>query len=249
MMVYFLSDVHLGYGLPEQSRKRESLLIAMLEAITPSATHLFLVGDIFDYWFEYRTVLPRQFFRTIAALERLRTRGVQIEYLVGNHDFGHNDFFERELGITIHWNDIERTLGGKRFYIAHGDGKVAGDWGYHLLRTLLRNRIANVLYRWIHPDIGIGLAAFSSRNSRAYTSARDDGTSDSLVDFARRTICERGFDYVVMGHRHRPIVLDITCDDHCGTYINLGDWLRSPRIAVFDGKTCTLIEVEQLLNS
>ncbi|GIV50456.1 MAG: UDP-2,3-diacylglucosamine hydrolase [Candidatus Kapaibacterium sp.] len=248
-MVYFLSDVHLGYGTLEQTRQRESLLIAVLEAIRPRATQLFLVGDIFDYWFEYRTVLPRQFYRTLAALDRMRSHGVAIDYLVGNHDFGHRDFFERELGIPVHWHDIERTLGEKRFYIAHGDGKVAGDWGYLVLRKLLRSRLANKLYRWIHPDIGIALAALSSRKSRNYTSERDDGTRDSLADFARHAICERGFDYVIMGHRHRPTVQQYSCTQHRGTYINLGDWLSSPRVAVFDGVECSLVEAASLISS
>lgn len=248
-MVYFLSDVHLGYGTLEQTRQRESLLIAVLEAITPRASQLFLVGDVFDYWFEYHTVLPRQFYRTLAALDRMRSHGIAIEYIVGNHDFGHRDFFERELGITVHWRDIERTLGGKRFYIAHGDGKVAGDWGYIVLRTLLRSRLANRFYRWIHPDIGIKLAALSSRKSRSYTSERDDCTRDSLADFARRVICDRSYDYVIMGHRHRPMVVEFSCSHHRGTYINLGDWLSSPRVAVFDGVGCSLVDATSLIHS
>lgn len=246
-MVYFLSDVHLGFGSPDECRRREELFIATLDALTSRATALFIVGDLFDYWFEYRTVLPRQFFRTLAALDRVRAAGVQIEYLVGNHDFGHRDFFERELGIALHWHDIERTIAGKRFYIAHGDGKVAGDWGYLILRALLRNRVSRALYRWVHPDIGIPLASSTSSTSRAYTSERDDGTTDSLADFARRKICEEGFDYVVMGHRHRPALKHFASERHSGTYVNLGDWLSEPLVGIFDGERFALQPVAEML--
>jgi UDP-2,3-diacylglucosamine hydrolase len=246
-MVYFLSDVHLGYGERKQSRQREQLLITLLETIAPTATQLFIVGDLFDYWFEYRTVIPREFFRTLAALEQLVRRGVRVEYLVGNHDFGHRDFFERELGICIEWHDVERELLGKRFYIAHGDGKVAGDWGYLVLRRLLRNRVANVLYRWIHPDIGIALASLSSHKSRQYTSQREDVEQDSLLEFARRKICNDGIDFVVMGHRHRAALVHVDDGHRHGTYVNLGDWMSQPLVAAFDGSQITLEPVEQVI--
>ncbi|GIV54772.1 MAG: UDP-2,3-diacylglucosamine hydrolase [Candidatus Kapaibacterium sp.] len=246
-MVYFLSDVHLGYGQRSESRQREQLLIELLEAIAPTAEQLFIVGDLFDYWFEYRTVIPREFFRTLAALDQLVRQGVVVEYLVGNHDFGHRDFFERELGIHIHWNDLERNIAGKRFYIAHGDGKVAGDWGYLLLRGVLRNRLTNTLYRWIHPDIGIALASLSSHTSRHYTSARDDGMQDSLFDFARAKICTDGFDVVVLGHRHRSALVHVSEGSRQGTYVNLGDWMSQPLVGVFTGERMLLEPVEKIL--
>ncbi len=246
-MVYFISDVHLGYGDRSASRQREQLLIALLEAIAPTAEQLFIVGDLFDYWFEYRTAIPREFFRTLAALEHVVRCGVRVEYLVGNHDFGHRDFFERELGIAIRWQDVECTLGGKRFYIAHGDGKVAGDWGYLILRAVLRNSVTNALYRWIHPDVGITLASLSSHKSRHYTSQRDDGISDGLLEFAREKICTGGFDYVIMGHRHRAAVVCISDCAHQGTYVNLGDWMSQPLVACFDGERVELLPVEDVL--
>lgn len=246
-MVYFLSDVHLGYGEPLAARRREELLIALLDAIVPTAEQLYIVGDLFDYWFEYRTVLPREFFRTVAALDRVRRQGVIIEYVIGNHDFGHRDFFECELGIPIHWQDIERTIGGKRFFIAHGDGKVAGDRGYLILRAILRSRVANALYRWIHPDLGIGLASLSSRKSRQYTAERDYGEADSLAAFAQEKICCEGFDYVVMGHRHKVTVESYSNGVHHGVYVNLGDWLSEPHVGIFDGEHLRLEPIEKLL--
>lgn len=246
-MVYFLSDVHLGYADRAASRRREELLLALLEAITPHVKRLFIVGDLFDYWFEYRSVIPREFFRTVAALERLRMHGVAIEYLVGNHDFGHRNFFEHELGIPVHWQDIERDIGGKRFYIAHGDGKVAGDRGYMILRAILRSRMANALYRWIHPDLGIGLASFSSQTSRRYSAERNYGTTDSLARFAQEKICHDGFDYVVMGHRHRIAFETYSNGMHHGVYVNLGDWLSNPHVGIFDGERLRLEPIENLL--
>ncbi|MCX8051257.1 MAG: UDP-2,3-diacylglucosamine diphosphatase [Chlorobi bacterium] len=246
-MVYFISDVHLGYGERDDSRRRERLLVEFLDTVAPTAETLFIVGDLFDYWFDYRSVVPREFFRTLAALDRLRSSGTRIEYVVGNHDFGHRDFFDRELGITVLWNDIERTIGDKRFYIAHGDGKVAGDWGYLVLRAILRSRLANALYRWIHPDIGIALASASSHTSRRYTDSREYGSTDSLAEFARRKICDEGFDVVVMGHRHQAAVMEFGDGDRCGTYVNLGDWLSQPLVGCFDGERITLERVESLI--
>ncbi|MCX7930214.1 MAG: UDP-2,3-diacylglucosamine diphosphatase [Chlorobi bacterium] len=249
-MVYFVSDVHLGYGERTQWQPREELFIALLDAIAPRAQTLFVVGDIFDYWFEYRRAIPREFFRTIAAFDRFRRRGANVEYIVGNHDFGHRDFFEQDLGITIHWSDVERTIDGKRFYIAHGDGKVAGDRGYLLLRAVLRSKLANAAYRWVHPDIGIGLAALSSKKSRHYSSVREYGTGDSLEEFARKKICDDGFDYVVMGHSHRSAYVEVARGSRYGYYVNLGDWIGStPLVGIFDGERFQLTDVCALVVS
>jgi UDP-2,3-diacylglucosamine hydrolase len=162
---------------------------------------------------------------------------VPVEYLIGNHDFGHRDYFETELNIPVHHSDIERELNGKKFYIAHGDGKALNDTGYLMLRKILRNRLNLWLYSWIHPDIGIWLAEKVSGGSRAYTDQRDAlQKQDGLRLFAEKKIAA-GIDYVVMGHRHKPEMIDI---DGKGTYINLGDWLRHYTYGVFDGEKFSL---------
>lgn len=231
-MIYFFSDVHLGLGNRSDERKREDLLLQFLDMIRHDCEHLFIVGDLFDYWFEYKTVVPKYFYRTLSALDSLRQSGIRIDYLMGNHDFGHNTFFENELGIPIHKGDMEITLFDKRFYIAHGDGKAYNDTGYIILRAILRNRVAQFCYRLLHPDIGIGMAARTSQGSRAYTDKKEYGTKDGLADFAEKKIGE-GFDYVIMGHRHLASMRQ--CGG--GWYVNLGHWLSVPATyGVFDGE-------------
>ena len=231
---YFISDCHLGFGDRETDRRREERLLAVLERIRSEAASgeaatLFIVGDLFDSWFEYRQVIPKRHIRTIAALAAIRKLS-PVEYLMGNHDFGHRNYFQKELDIPIYGGDIERTLNGKKFYIAHGDGKALNDTGYLILRKILRNRFLLWCYSWIHPDIGIWLAEKMSGGSRAYTDQRDAlQKQDGLRIFAEKKIAE-GFDYVIMGHRHKPEFTPIGN----GTYINLGDWLKSYSYGMFD---------------
>lgn len=235
-MIYFFSDVHLGLGERKADKEREQLLLSFFDSIRKDCEHLFIVGDLFDYWFEYKTVIPKHFFRVLTALDKLKQSGVKIDYLMGNHDFGHHTFFAQELDIPIHTQDVEVTLHGKRFYIAHGDGKAYNDTGYLILRAILRNRLAQFLYRLLHPDIGIGLASNTSKSSRAYTDKKEYGAKDGLADFAEKKIAE-GFDYVVMGHRHLAQMRQ--CGK--GWYVNLGHWLTVPATyGVFDGSTFQL---------
>ncbi|MFM8472711.1 MAG: UDP-2,3-diacylglucosamine diphosphatase [Candidatus Kapaibacterium sp.] len=238
-MVYFISDVHLGLGSPDECREREHLLLRFLETCERDARTLVIVGDLFDYWFEYRTVIPRPFFRVLTKLDSMRRAGVEIEYLMGNHDFGHQDFFEKELGIRVHTTDIERVYHGKRFYLAHGDGKVHNDTGYLLLRPVLRSPVSIKLFQWLHPDLGIRLASSTSSTSRVHSDKRPMGPRDGLAEFAETKIDE-GFDYVIMGHVHSPLVRTFTMASHAGTYLNLGEWMRHRTFARFDGESCTL---------
>ena len=241
-MIYFFSDVHLGLGSRESDRRRERELLRFLDAITADCERLIIVGDLFDYWFEYSTVTPKYHFRTLTALANLRERGVIIDYIMGNHDFGHQSFFEDELDIPIHHDDISLTLSGKKFYIAHGDGKAYNDTGYSILRAILRNKLSIKLFQWLHPDIGIWLASGSSHASRTYTDDKDYSPRDGLQDFAEKKISE-GYDYVIMGHRHRSTVKTFAG----GTYINLGHWLKTPAtFGRFDGEKMELLTTADL---
>lgn len=241
-MTFFFSDVHLGLGEPGRSREREHLLVRFLDALVEAeAERVYIVGDLFDYWFDYRTALPRGFTRTLGALARLADSGAEVEYLIGNHDFGHRDYFESELGVHLHSGDVERTLHGRRCYIAHGDGKAFNDTGYLILRAVLRARISQILFRSLHPDIGIGVASWASRRSRAHTLAKyygdeKTGESDGLGAFARRKIEEEGCDLVIMGHSHT--VRNTSFNG--GSYINLGTWLKEPTYLALDEEVCEL---------
>jgi len=241
-MVYFISDIHLGLFERSKDKQRENLLLAFLAHIQNNAEAIYIVGDLFDYWFEYKFVIPKYFYRTLAKLHELQEKGVKIEYLMGNHDFGHLDFFSKELNIDIHHNDIERVIYGKKFYISHGDGKANNDTGYRMLKRVLRADWANRFYRFIHPDLGIKMAATSSKKSRNYTDNKQYGDVDGLEEFATEII-DRGFDYVIMGHRHRLTYKNIGS----GTYVNLGDWINEPHCGIFDGKKFSLQNVSNLI--
>ncbi len=226
---YFISDVHLGLEEPQREKAKEKRLLEFLEKVRDDGGQLFIVGDLFDAWIEYRTVVPKGSHRVLTKLESLTESGVQVHYLAGNHDFWMRDHF-RELGMKIHRDAFEITVNGKRVYIHHGDGLAANDAGYRILKKILRNRAAIWLYGWIHPDIGIKIARSSSKQSRSYTSAKDYGERDDMRTFAARKISE-GCDIVVMGHRHQPCELQIGR----GKYINLGDWITHNTFAEMNG--------------
>lgn len=242
-MVYFISDIHLGLLNRDKDRIREDILINFLEILKKDCKVLYILGDLFDYWFEYKLVVPKYFYRVLSKLKELTDSGVLVEYLMGNHDFGHLDFFSKELGINVQRSDIEVRINDKLFYLSHGDGKEPKDYGYLFLKKILRNGLANQLYRFIHPDIGIRLARTSSRTSRGYSDKKLSFETDGLEEFAKSKI-ELGFDYVVMGHRHRLINKPIAT----GYYINLGDWINGePHYGFFDGKEFKLIPVKEIL--
>lgn len=239
-MIYFISDIHLGLGTKEQHHQRESAFIDFLRSIEHDCDALFIIGDLFDFWFEYSTVIPKHFYRTLAELKQWTDKGKSVTYLMGNHDFGHVSFFKDEFGITVHEDDIDFKIGNTAFYLSHGDGKAYNDSGYLILKRILRNRFSKLLFRLIHPDIGIGIAAWASKGSRMHTDAKEYGEQsigDGLRDFAEKKIKESGYDYVIMGHKHKAEVITF----ETGTYMNLGHWLSFPATyAVFDGQSLEL---------
>jgi UDP-2,3-diacylglucosamine hydrolase len=241
--ICFLGDVHLGCGTPSEQRAQAALLCEFLRALPGRYSHVVILGDLFDFWFDYRTVIPRAFWDTVAVLGALPHQGVTVDYLIGNHDFGHWRFFREELGIEPSTTDLERCWHGKRFYIAHGDGKIPGDWGSLLLRSILRSRLAQSLYRWIHPDIGIGLARWASRTSRQHTGTPPRDVVEGLEAFAARKLAE-GYDIVVLGHSHVPVLKPFPT----GWYVNPGGWLEGePLFASFDGERLELLPVRGFL--
>jgi UDP-2,3-diacylglucosamine hydrolase len=217
---YFFSDVHLGLGPRQNERAKEDRLLRFLSAIRPTTGTLFIVGDLFDFWFEYKTVIPKGFHRTLAAIDAFTAQGSTVHYLVGNHDCWMGDFFATELNVQLHRHPFETTIDGKKIVLHHGDGLALNDLGYRMLRPVLRHPVNIWLYRWLHPDIGVRLARGSSRTSRDYTSTKDYGEEDGMVRFASEKI-RGGADIVVMGHRHKAQYKNI---DN-GVYLNLGDWI------------------------
>ena len=243
-MIYFISDIHLGFKDRNEDRKTEDLLIEFLEKIAADAEVLLIVGDLFDYWFDYESVIPKNYYRILATIDKLVHNGLKIEYVIGNHDFGHYKFFREEIGIEPHMHDIEREYYGKKFYISHGDGKSNRDTGYKILKKIFRSSINQKLYRMLHPDWGIALAKRSSRKSRHYTDKRYYGEVDGMNEFAHKKIDE-GFDYVIMGHRHKVV------EEHYkdGIYFNIGEWINNPYFLKFDEKSFAFESVRNFLSN
>jgi UDP-2,3-diacylglucosamine hydrolase len=219
MTAYFISDVHLGLGNKEKEKAKEDRLIGFLKSVLPSANALFIVGDLFDFWFEYATVIPRGYHRTLAALQEFTDRTIPVHFLTGNHDCWTNDFLEKELGLHVYHQPFDITIDGKRLHLHHGDGLARNDLGYRMIKPILRNRLSIFLYRWLHPDIGVRIARRSSRTSRDYT-AQKVYSEEGMIEYARRRIGE-GADLVIMGHRHKANILPVGN----GLYVNLGDWI------------------------
>ncbi len=231
---YFFSDAHLGLGSKEEDRAKEERIITFLHHIRADAEHLFILGDLFDYWFEYRTVVPKGYARLFAALAELVRRKIGITYLAGNHDFWMKGYLTEEFGIEVLADPVERIIGGKRFYLHHGDGLVKDDAGYRLLKRILRNKFNIWLFSWVHPDVTAGIARWSSRTSRQHTSGRKYEATD-MIDFAAKKI-SAGYDYVIMGHNHHSQRKSLGR----GQYVNLGDWIEENTYAVFDGRKLEL---------
>jgi UDP-2,3-diacylglucosamine hydrolase len=222
---YFFSDVHLGFRSWEEEKEKERKLVSFLERIRNDAGKIYILGDLFDCWIEYRKVVPKGYYRTLAALNEIVEQGTEINFFSGNHDFWLNKYLQDDVGLKMHRSYLETELDGKKFYLAHGDGLSKGDIGYKIIKKILRNRFNQFLYSLVHPDIGIWLAQGSSRKSRFHTDEKADGDS-GMKEFAEKKINE-GFDYVIMGHIHRPQNIGIKNGTRTGYYITLGDWIKS----------------------
>ena len=231
IVVYFSYNPH---------SQQSYLFVDFLSEIQKDAKIIFIVGDLFDFWFEYRKVIPKGYHKVLAKFLELRELGIEIIYLVGNHDCLMRDYFEKELDVRLHRKPFEVILNNKKFYFHHGDGLSRKDIGYKILRSILRNKFCQWLFSWIHPDIGMSLGKYSSKKSRRYTSKKYYGTDDGCYLFAKKKI-EEGFDFVLMGHKHEMVYEKIGN----GVYINLGDWITHYSYATFDGDYLTLKKIEK----
>lgn len=228
---YFFSDVHLGLESREKEKLKESKVVELLSQAETDALEVFIVGDLFDSWIEYKRVVPKGFYKLFTKISELVDKGVKINYIAGNHDFWKGSFFKDEFGIEICHTHIEKEIDGKKFFIHHGDGFAHNDLGYRILKKVLRSNINQKLYSWIHPDIGIWLAKGTSETSRNHTNEKDYSEHDGMQEYGFKKIDE-GFDYVIMGHRHKPQMIT----HGKGFYVNLGDWIEYFTYGVFRNK-------------
>jgi len=234
---YFISDLHIGAENDAAEFARQETILHFLNQIKKQATHLFIVGDLFDFWFEYGSVIPKKYFAFLCLFKQMTNQGIKIYYLAGNHDFALGTFFDKTLNVKTRPNEYIFELAGKKFFVWHGDGLARNDKSYRILKRILRNRIDQKLFRWIHPDLGFRLARLVSGSSRKYTNQMNDQRDESdYIAFAKDKFTQ-GYDYVLLGHRHNPLEYE-----QAGRkYINLGDWIRNFSYAVFDGKELKLL--------
>jgi UDP-2,3-diacylglucosamine hydrolase len=235
--VYFLADAHLGQGSPESNRERERDLLAFLDRVGTERASLYVVGDLFDFWFEYAHAIPKEFVRVLQAMGELRRHGVPLTYVGGNHDFWIGDYLARELDVPFTDASIARTHQGRRIFLAHGDGLGPGDGGYKLLKRVLRNPVARSLFRWIHPDVGIPLARSVSKLSRHHA-PRPGRTEEQLLELLAAPRFREGFDAVVMGHFHRPIHRV----EGRNEFLVLGEWVTRRTYARLENGAFSLLE-------
>ncbi len=244
--IYFASDFHLGVPSYEKSLEREKRIVKWLETIEEDCEELYLLGDVFDFWFEYKTVVPRGFVRLLGKLAELSDRGITIHYFTGNHDMWTFDYLVKELNVKLYREPIEKTYNGKSFYIGHGDGLGPGDHGYKFIKKVFASKLCQWLFRWMHPDIGLAIGNYWSGKSRIATGTVDEiflgEEKEWLVIHSKELLEKKQYDFLVFGHRHLPLDIDLTPALSIGEgekrsrYVNLGDWIRYNSYAVFDGE-------------
>lgn len=239
-------------GIPnhEASLKREKMLVSWLEMAKQDAAEIFLMGDVFDFWFEYKTVVPKGFVRLLGKLAEITDAGIPVHVFRGNHDIWAFDYLEKELNIKLYRNPVIREIGEKSFFLAHGDGLGPGDHGYKFLKKVFEFKPNQFLFRWLHPDIGTRMGLFFSGRSRLANIAKagkmenvPDNQKQILMTFVKeQSDLNPDVDFFIFGHRHVPILEKI---NQKASLVILGDWLTHFTYAVFDGKDMQLLYYKQ----
>lgn len=234
--IYFVSDVHLGAAALKNNKERELLFAQWLDQISKDADTLFLLGDIFDFWYEYKKVVPRGFTRILGRLANMADKGVKIHFFTGNHDLWAFDYLTEELGITVHTSEIQKEIYGKKFFLAHGDGLDADDKGYIFLKKIFTNKVLQWFFSRLHPNFAFYLAHKWSASSRLSKKDYQEDfmvNQDGMYKFAADFLKSNQVDYFVLGHRHRLVNERMNENTR---FILLGDWIKSFSYGVFDGK-------------
>ena len=234
--IYFSSDNHLGAPNLEESLVREKKFVSWLDTIKKDAEAIFLVGDIFDFWFEYSEVVPKGFTRTLGKLAEISDAGISIHYFAGNHDMWLVDYFQKELNLTVHNKPKIFTINDKKFFVGHGDGLGPGDKSFKIMKKIFKNPFFNWCFRCVHPDLGIKLGKYLSNKNRLKSSLEDlkfnGNENEWLTKYCKEKLKNEHYDYFIFGHRHIPLEIELSPNS---TYINLGDWITHFSYAVFDG--------------
>ncbi len=243
--IYFISDFHLGAPDKPKSLEREKRIVRWLDFVKADASEIYLMGDIFDFWFEYKHAVPRGYVRLLGKLAELNDSGIKLHYFTGNHDMWVFDYLPEEIGVTIYREPIEREINGKKFYIGHGDGLGPGDHGYKFIKKVFANKFCQWLFARLHPNLGIPLALYFSRKSRVATGTTDEKflgeEKEWLIIFSKELLAQKHFDYLIFGHRHLPLDVQVGANSR---YINLGEWINYNTYAVFDESGLSLTKFE-----
>ncbi|GLB53502.1 UDP-2,3-diacylglucosamine hydrolase [Neptunitalea chrysea] len=241
--IYFASDNHLGAPNKKDSIVREHKFVQWLDEVKKDAAAIFLLGDLFDFWFEYKTVVPKGFVRVLGKLAEISDAGIPIHFFVGNHDLWMNNYFEEELNIPVYHTPQIFTFNNTSFFIGHGDGLGPGDKGYKRMKKVFTHPFSKWLYRWLHPDIGVRLAQYLSVKNKLISGDDDvvflGEENEWLVQYCKRKLETNHYDYFVFGHRHLPMEIQLK---DTSKYVNLGDWISYYTYAVYDGTTLALKE-------
>jgi UDP-2,3-diacylglucosamine hydrolase len=241
--IYIASDQHFGIPNHEKSLVREKKFVLWLDIIKKDAQVIFLLGDLFDFWFEYKKVVPKGFVRVLGKLAELSDAGIAIHFFVGNHDLWMRDYFKKELNIKVYNTPQEFVCNNTSFYIGHGDGLGPGDNGYKRMKKVFKNSFSQWLYRWLHPDLGVRLAQYLSTKNKLISGQEDvkflGEEQEWLAQYAKKKLEAKHYDYFVFGHRHLPMTIAL---NDKSTYINTGDWISHFTYAVFNGEKLILKE-------
>lgn len=238
--IYFASDFHLGSFPLDRSKEREKIIIQWLDYIKKDAKELFLVGDIFDFWFEYTTVVPKGYIRFLGKLAELSDLGIKITLFKGNHDMWMFGYLKDELHVKIIDDELTLDLDGKTFYIHHGDGLGPGDNKYKILKKIFRSSICQWLFARLHPNLGIGIATRWSKHSRLSNNEEEKFLGEDkewLVQYSKEVLENKHYDYFIYGHRHLPYQFKLSSSSEI---INLGEWINFYTYAVWDGQSLKL---------
>lgn len=238
--VYFISDIHLGAQALTDNREREKLFVQWMDEIKHDAARLFLMGDIFDFWYEYHKVVPRGFTRALGKIAELSDRGVEIHFFTGNHDVWVFDYLPGELNLILHRKEYKVEMMGKKFFLAHGDGLDATDKAYKLLKKVFTNKTLQWMFSRLHPNFAFALAHKWSKNSRltkGITGEHFKKEKEGLYIFSEDVLKKEFFDFFIFGHRH--LMVDMPLKEK-SRFILLGEWISLFSYGVFDGRTFEL---------
>lgn len=243
--IYFASDFHLGVPDRDNSLAREKKIIRWLDQVKADAHAIYLLGDIFDFWFEYRHAIPKGYIRLQGKLAEITDAGIPVVFFTGNHDMWMFDYFTKELNIPIYREPQQLIVGDQKLMIGHGDGLGPGDYTYKILKKIFRSKLCQWLFARIHPNTGIAIANFWSKRSRISNSEGEDKflhEKEFLWQYCKDVEQREHHDYYIFGHRHLPLNLEV---NHESRYINLGEWVNHFTYGVYDGKQFDLLTFEK----